>query len=113
MRSLIFVGVMAVATTAVAPLRSQSLAGARVGLSALPPQPLGLRSAGSSGSSPLLSRDNGSSDKWAKGMVAGAAIGLIVGLFINIHQVQNGGTHSAILPAVGLGALLGLLIGSG
>ena len=113
MRLLIFVGVMAVAATAVAPLRSQSLAGARVGLSALPPRPPGLRSAGRSASSSIISSDNGSSDKWAKGMVAGAAIGLIVGLLINIHQVQNGGTHSAILPAVGLGALFGLLIGSG
>lgn len=109
-----FLALAVLVTVAVAPLQCQSLAGARTGLSAPPAQPAALHNAAtarSSGSS-LVFRDVGSGDKWAKGMVAGAAVGLIVGLLININQLQNGGTHSAILPAVGIGALLGLMIGS-
>jgi hypothetical protein len=115
MRSRLF-AVAVLATAFVAPLRSQFLAGARVGLaSPTPTQPVALRDAATTriGGSSLASGGEESGDKWARGMVAGAAVGLIVGFLININQLQNGGTHSAILPAVGIGALLGLMIGTG
>ncbi len=115
MRSQLVIAAM-LAVVVVLPLRSQSIAGARAGLAA--PTPLRLtdpRDAPLSrfvGAAPLSSGDE-SSDRWAKGMMAGALVGLIVGLLINVNQLQNGGSHSAILPAVGVGALLGLMIGTG
>jgi ABC-type nitrate/sulfonate/bicarbonate transport system permease component len=115
MRSRLFAAAV-LATVFIVPLRSQSLARARVGLtSPMPTQPAALRGAATSriGGSPLVSRSEETSDRWAKGMVAGALVGLIVGFLINVNQLQSGGTHSAILPAVGVGALLGLMIGTG
>jgi hypothetical protein len=112
----LFFAVAVAATTAVSPLRSQSLAGARAGLTSPPPiRSAAPRNAASAefGGSSLAFIGDASGDKWARGMVTGAAVGLLVGFLINISQLQNGGTHSAILPAVGIGALLGLLIGSG
>jgi hypothetical protein len=115
MRSRLFVASV-LAIVVIAPLRSQSIAAARVGLaSQTATQPAALRYAASLriGGSSLPSSGEESGDKWAKGMMAGALVGLIVGFLININQLQNGGTHSAILPAVGIGALLGLMIGTG
>ena len=115
MRTPLF-GAAALVVAFATPLRCQSLASARVGLtSPTRAQPAALRDAGASrtGGPPLVSRSEETGDKWARGMVAGALVGLIVGLLINVSQLQNGGTHSAILPAVGVGALLGLMIGTG
>jgi hypothetical protein len=104
------------ALASVAPLSSQSLARVRVGLTS--PRPT--QSAGLRGTAPtptrgslLIASGGDSGDTLAKGMMVGALVGLIVGFLININQLQNGGTHSAILPAVGVGALLGLMIGAG
>ena len=110
-----FFAVVVLATVSVSPLRSQSLAGARIGLASQSTTQLAQAGNGArAGNAWPVASSEGSGDRWARGMVIGAAVGLLFGLLIHVNGLQTGEpSHSLILPAVGVGALLGLIIGTG